>query len=169
MEGNTDKEYFEMLRGEEHGEKRLQFEGNIFDYDGFGALTNPTLLKFIKNRSKAAFITYDLDVEDNVRKGLEKNGFIHREDFLGLGANKAGMRNIEGLLPQSLVQSVNADNQELVQSAMYGTKDEQKSAKNRLKALYLKKFTDECEPGETYFGDFYRVVKLINKALSKHT
>jgi hypothetical protein len=166
VEGTTDKEYFEMLRSVDHGDNALKLDGAIFDYDGFGALKNPTLLKFINNRSKSAFITYDLDVEADVRPGLERNGFRYKDDFFGLGQNKPGMRNIEGLLPQELVKEVNAKNQELVQSAMYGTKDEQKSAKGKLKGLYLQQFKSECKPGDEYFGEFYKAVKLINKSLS---
>jgi putative ATP-dependent endonuclease of OLD family len=97
VEGLTDKEYFEMLRSSEHGENALQFEGSVFNYDGFGALKNSAMLKFINNRSKASFITYDLDIEKEVKTVLEKNGFIHKVDFTGLGINKPGMRSIEGL------------------------------------------------------------------------
>ena len=167
VEGQTDKAYFEMLRNEDHGDNRLQFEGSIFDYDGFGSLKNPTMLKFIQNRSKSAFITYDLDVESEVKKGLERNGFVHKKNFIGLGINKPGMRAIEGLLPQDLVSSVNNENQELVQQAMYGTRDEQKQAKKSLKALYLEKFGKECEPSEEWFGEFYKVVKILNKGLEE--
>jgi putative ATP-dependent endonuclease of the OLD family len=166
VEGITDKDYFEMLRSIEHGANQLLFEGTIFDYDGFGALKNPTMLKFIKNRSKTAFITYDLDVEDQVKPGLEKNGFTHKSDFIALGLNKAGMRNIEGLLPRQLVNDVNASNHEIVQSAISGTKDEQTSAKSKLKALYLQDFKTKSKPGEEWFGEFYKFVKIINKAFS---
>lgn len=165
VEGSTDKAYFEMLRSENHGVNRLVFDGVIFDYDGFGSLKNPTMLKFIQNRSKTSFVTYDLDVENEVRKGLERNGFIHKDNFLGLGINKPGMRAVEGLLPPNLVTSVNSEHNELVQQAMYGTKEEQKSAKNLLKKYYLKKFQAECEPTEEWFGEFYKVVKVINAGL----
>lgn len=167
VEGVTDKEYFEMLRSEEHGSNRLDFDGTIFDYDGFGSLRNPTMLKFIQNRSKSSFITYDLDVELEVRKGLERNGFTHKDNFLGLGINKPGMRAVEGLLPRKLVSAVNTEHPELVQQAMYGTKEEQKSAKNELKKHYLNQFKEDCEPTVEWFGEFYKAVKTINKGLSK--
>jgi len=165
VEGSTDKAYFEMLRSEDHGANRLIFEGAIFDYDGFGSLKNPTMLKFIQNRSKSSFITYDLDIEKEVRSGLERNGFVHKVNFLGLGTNKPGMRAIEGLLPKSLVTSVNNEHQDLVQQAMYGTKEEQKSAKSGLKKHYLSKFQAECRPTKEWFGEFYKVVKIINAGL----
>ncbi len=165
VEGSTDKAYFEMLRSEEHGANRLVFDGSIFDYDGFGSLKSPTMLKFIQNRSKSSFVTYDLDIEKEVRKGLERNGFVHKDNFLGLGVNKPGMRAVEGLLPQDLVASVNNEHHELVQQAMYGTKEEQKSAKNSMKKNYLTKFKAECQPTKEWFGEFYKVVKIINAGL----
>ncbi len=165
VEGATDKAYFEMLRDDQHGTNKLDFEGSVFDYDGFGSLKNPAMLKFIKNRSKTSFITYDLDIENNVRKGLERNGLSHREDFLGLGQNKPGKRTVEGLLPPVLVNEVNTEHSDLVQQAMYGTKEEQQSAKNSLKRHYLNKFQAECEPTQEWFGEFYKVVKIINAGL----
>ena len=169
VEGSIDKEYFSMLRGPEHGDNRLNFEGTVFDYDGYGSLKNPTMLRFIKNRSKAAFITYDLDVESEVKPRLESNGFVYRQDFVGVGLNKSGMRNVEGLLPQGMVQKVNSENPELVQTAMYGGKDEKESARNRLKALYLQRFKEESTPGSEWFGELYKLAKLINQSLGAGT
>lgn len=166
VEGSTDKEYFEMLRRPEHGNDKLDFEGAIFDYDGCGSLKNPTLLKFIEQRSKHAFITYDLDVEGEVRPSLERLNLQHKQSFLGLGHDKPGLRSIEGLLPRLLVASVNTANQDLVQQAMYGTKDEQRSAKSKLKRIYLDQFKRDSVPGEEWFGDFYKLVKSLNKALN---
>jgi hypothetical protein len=48
---------------------------------------------------------------------------------------------------------------------MYGTKDEQKSAKSALKKHYLTKFQAECKPTKEWFGEFYKVVKIINAGL----
>lgn len=48
VEGDIDREYFEMIRSEAHGEKRLKLEGEIFAYGGAGNLTNGVLLRFIK-------------------------------------------------------------------------------------------------------------------------
>jgi len=167
VEGDTDKKYFELLRSDMHGANKLKFDGEIITYDGFGSLKNPAMLKFIRNRSKSAFVTYDLDVENEVRMVLERNGFVHKQDFVGLGLNKPGKRAIEGLLPENVVNSVNANNNDLVQQAMYGTKEEQRSAKNRLKQLYFSEFESKCKPTEEYFGEFYKIVKIINKSLCK--
>lgn len=40
VEGDTDKEYFEMLRDEAHGENRLLLKGEIISYEGTGSLSN---------------------------------------------------------------------------------------------------------------------------------
>lgn len=167
VEGETDKQYFEMLRSDIHGSNKLKLDGSIITYDGFGALKNPALLRFIKNRSRSSFVTYDLDIENEVRPVLERNGFVHKEDFLGLGANKPGKRAIEGLLPDTITNAVNGANNDLVQQAIYGTKDEQKSAKSQLKRLYLEEFQSKSKPTAEYFGEFYKVVRAMNDALCK--
>lgn len=106
-----------------------------------------------------------MDVEDEIKPGLERNGFVHRENFLGLGRHKPAMRSIEGLLPRQFVADVNGMHGDLVQQAMYGSKEEQKSAKNALKRAYLEAFKETCQPTEEWFGEFYKVVKVINLAL----
>jgi hypothetical protein len=46
VEGDTDREYFELLRHESHGDKGLRFEGDVIAYDGVGSshYETPTLL-----------------------------------------------------------------------------------------------------------------------------
>lgn len=93
--------------------------------------------------------------------GLEKK--IH---YMAVGLSSAGKRNIEGLLPEAVRTSVYTANSGLVQAAMNGTKEEQESAKNNLKALLLKEFKAKATPGHEYFGNFYPLVKIINNALA---
>jgi len=50
VEGEIDKEYFQLLRDAAHGSNRLQFNGEIFPYGGRDNLKNAVLLNFIKNR-----------------------------------------------------------------------------------------------------------------------
>ena len=64
-----------------------------------------------------------------------------------------------------MVSSVNQENQELVQQAMYGTRDEQRTAKSQLKRLYLERFKRNSVPGDEWFGDFYKLAKILNRAL----
>jgi predicted ATPase len=166
VEGKTDKEYFEMLRDEHHGDNRLDFEGEIFEYNGCENLKNPTLLRFVKSRSKAVVVTFDLDVATGIEPVLSRNGFEKNKTYMIIGKDVPGCRSIEGLLPDVVKDKVRSDNSALTEQAIHGTKDEQKSAKDRLKQLYLEEFKNTAKPGEEFFGEFYKLTKVLNKALS---
>lgn len=165
VEGESDREYFEMLRDEKHGPNRLKFDGEIVSYDGTGSLSNTVLLRFIKNRHKRLFVTYDLDAENVVAKTLKALGLEKKKHFLLVGVDSAGKRSIEGLLPESVVNAVYGANAGLVKAATQGTKDEQTSAKSNLKKLLLDEFKKQAKPGDEYFERSYTLVKTINKAL----
>ncbi len=164
VEGKTDKEYFELLRQEEHGSNKLSFEGEIFPYDGFGNLSNPTLLNFLKAKSKDLVVTFDIDVIKHVEPTLKRHGFEKNKSYVVVGVNKAGSRSIEGLIPDSYKNRVNAENPELVQQGIHGTKEEQKFAKNKLKSLYLDDFKENAEPNSNDYQEFYKLTKILNKA-----
>ena len=165
VEGDTDKAYFEMLRDEGHGANRLAFDGEIVSYGGTGSLANTILLRFIKNRYKKLFVTYDLDSQGKVAKTLSSLGLERKKHHLPIGTNAPGKRDIEGLLPPDVTTAVHAANPDLVQAAIQGNKDERESAKNNLKALKLAEFQKKATPGAEYYSSFYPLVKAINKAL----
>ncbi len=165
VEGETDKQYFEMLRAPEHGANRLDFSGEIVSYEGTGALQNTVLLRFVKNTYRRLFVTYDLDAEGLLDKALGALGLEKKKQHMPVGMNSAGKRNIEGLLPDSVRTSVYSANPGLVQAAMQGTKSEQESARSNLKKLLLEEFRKNATPGPEYFGSFYPLVKMINNAL----
>jgi putative ATP-dependent endonuclease of the OLD family len=166
VEGETDKEYFEMLRSANHGSNRLLFQGEIASYEGTGSLSNTVLLRFVKNRYPKFFVTFDLDAADRIEKQLQALQLEKGKHYLPIGQNAAGKRNIEGLLPESVTTVVYGGNTDLVQAATSGTKEEQESAKGRLKRLLLEELKAKAQPGEDFFGKFYTVAKAINKALS---
>jgi predicted ATP-dependent endonuclease of OLD family len=166
VEGETDKEYFEMLRKPEHGINRLRFRGEIVSYEGTGALSNTILLRFVKNRYPKFFVTFDLDAAERIEKHLKALGLEKGKHYLPVGLNAAGKRNIEGLLPDSVTTAVYGRNADLVQAATSGTREEQESAKARLKKLLLDEFKTRAQPGGEYFGKFYSLVKTINKAIA---
>ncbi|MBW2154156.1 MAG: ATP-binding protein [Deltaproteobacteria bacterium] len=166
VEGETDKEYFEMLRKPEHGNNRLRFQGEIVSYEGTGALSNTVLLRFVKNRYPKFFVTFDLDAAERIEKQLKALELEKGKHYLPVGSNAAGKRNIEGLLPNSVMTAVYGRNADLVQAATSGTREEQKSAKARLKKLLLDEFKKRAQPGDQYFGKFYSLVKTINKAIA---
>jgi hypothetical protein len=85
--------------------------------------------------------------------------------FAAVGVNGGGRDKIEGLLPDSVRNAVYGQNGALVQQALAGTGDESKSAKQTLKRLLLEEFKSQARPGPDYYGEFYKLVKVINKAM----
>jgi energy-coupling factor transporter ATP-binding protein EcfA2 len=166
VEGDTDKEYFEMLRDEAHGQNRLSLQGEIVSYEGTGALSNSILLRFVKNRHQKLFVTFDLDSIAKIEKTLHVLELEKARHYWPIGANVAGKRNIEGLLPDSIITAVISANPGVVQAIAAGTKEEQESNRNRLKKLLLAEFKAKASPTQEFFGQFYQVVKVINKALA---
>lgn len=165
VEGNLDKEYFELLRNSAHGEHRLDFDGEIFSYGGSGTIKNQSILRFIKDRFGRVFITFDLDSQELVEKPLLALGFKIKQSYLPIGRNAPGMRKIEGLLPDRIRNAVLSENPDLTQ-ALTGTSDERRLAERKLKKLYLEKFKVEGQPGEDY-KKLYEVARVINKALKE--
>ena len=164
VEGETDREYFSLLRDPAHGANALCFQGEILSYNGRDALKNQAILRFIKDRFEKLFITFDLDSESFVEKPLQALGLESRKGYVSVGVEAPGKRNIEGLLPDSVTTAVFGAWPDLVQ-ALSGTTEERKSAWNRLKQLLLAKFKEDAVPGEAYYGKFYPLVRLINRAL----
>lgn len=160
VEGKTDKEYFELLRDDSHGANKLSFEGDIFPYDGCGNLKNPTLLNFLKSKSKDLVVTFDIDVVKDIEPTLKRHGFEKNKSYVVVGINKAGSRSIEGLIPDEYKNRVNTNNPDLVQQGIHGTKEEQKFAKNKLKSLYLVNFKENAEPNSDDYAEFYKLAKV---------
>ncbi len=169
LEGIIDIEYFNLLRDKKHGIKRLQFEGELYPYGGFGFLNNPVLLKFIKERFNKLIVTIDLDAIGNVKSNFDKAGYCKEADYFLIGIDKPGYRCVEGLLPDFIKSKVNTENPELVFALQSEDKDERRSAKDRLKALYLTEFKKDIKYDETYFGEFYKLAAKMNKKLNNHT
>ena len=165
VEGETDREYLQLLRDPAHGADRLLFTGDIVPYEGTGALSNSVLLRFVKNRYKRMFVTFDLDSVNKIEKTLHALQLERGRHYHAIGVNAAGKRNIEGLLPDSVTTKVYGDNSALVQAATAGTKDEQDAAKRQLKRLLLAEFKAKATPTPEYYGGFYTVAKVVNKAL----
>lgn len=165
VEGDTDKAYFEMLRDPSHGSGALSFDGDIVAYEGAGTLKNNMLLRFIKNRYKRVFLTFDLDMKPEIERCLISLSMKKDHDYLAIGVDAPGKRSIEGLLPESVRKAVFSANSDLVMAATSGTKDERESARNALKKKLLEQFTAEAKTGEEYFGEFYKVTRIANRIL----
>lgn len=165
VEGEIDKEYFEMLRESSHGVNALKFDGEIFPYGGTGTLSNGVLLRFIKGRYDRFFITFDLDAEVGLSKLLGGLGLEKNKHFASVGINGGGRNKIEGLLPEKVRSAVFGANGDLVQQIVGGNGDEAKQAKQKLKRLLLNEFKSQAVPGDEYYGEFYKLSKIIGKAM----
>lgn len=169
LEGSIDVEYFEMLRDKRHGKNKFNFTGELYPYGGFGFLNNAVLLKFIKERFNKLIVTIDLDAIGNVKTNFDKAGYIKDKDYFLIGLDKPGYRCVEGLLPDFIKSNVNNENSELVFALQSEDKDERKSAKDKLKALYLIEFKKDIKFDESYFSEFYKLTAKMNKKLNNGT
>ncbi len=166
VEGDIDKEHFELLRDPAHGPHQLRLQGDIVPYEGTGALSNTVLLRFVKNRYQRPFVTFDLDAAGSIEKTLQGLQLEKGKQYMPVGLNVAGKKNIEGLLPDTVITAVYGSNAGLVQAATAGTSEEQRSAKSNLKRLLLEEFKKQALPGQEYYGHFYSLARIINKALA---
>lgn len=166
VEGEIDKQYFELLQDSEHGKDALLFDGEIFAYGGKDTLKNSILLRFILNKYERVFITYDLDAKGEVSRTLESLNLGESKHHLAVGLDIPGKRDIEGLLPESVRSVVYGANVDLVQQAMSSETKERSSAKNSLKRLLLQEFKANAKPGAEHFRNFYALARVINRAMS---
>ena len=165
VEGETDKEYFELLRNGSHGNNRLAFTGDIVSYEGTGSLSNTVLLRFVQNLYRRIFVTFDLDASARVEKTLQSVGLRKNDHYAPVGVAAAGKRSIEGLLPEWVFRQVAEGHPALLQQVSTGTREEQENARKKLKRLYLDHFKSDAKPGPDDYGAFYKLAKVINKAL----
>lgn len=164
VEGEIDKEYFEMLRDPKHGKDALIFDGEIFAYGGKDTLKNTILLRFIMNKYERFFITYDLDAKAEVARTLGSLELVESKHYCHVGHDIPGKRDIEGLLPDDIRSAVFAKYPDLVQQAMSSETRERVSAKNSLKKRLLEEFQASAKPGQDHFRHFYHLAKQINKS-----
>ncbi len=129
-------------------------------------MNNIALLSFVKNRYSRFFVTFDLDAAGQIEKKLQSLQLEKHKHYISIGLSAAGKKNIEGLLPDKVTTVVYGANPSLVQAATEGTKEEQKGARAQLKKLLLAEFKKQAVPGPEYFGHFYSLTKMINKALA---
>lgn len=165
VEGDTDKEYLELLRDDIHGKNKLDFDGEIYAYGGWSTLTNTVMMKFLKEKYTKLIVTFDLDAYSKVKSSMTSLMLDENKDFFKIGIDKGGKRSIEGLLPENVFNKVWTGNSELVLQTQSDNDKEAKSAKNQLKKLYLDEFKKTANPGNEHFGEFYKLTSVLNKAL----
>lgn len=163
VEGDIDKEYFEDLIDKKHGNNALDFKGEIFAYGGSGFFDNSVLLKFILSRFPIVYITYDFDIDSKVSKTLQYLGLKKIEDFIAIGIDQDGRRDIEGLLPSEVNSAVYSKYSDLINKAL----DKDKNARQMIKRAKLEEFKKAATIENGYYAEFYKITQIINKALKK--
>jgi predicted ATP-dependent endonuclease of OLD family len=153
VEGESDKEYFTLLKEEKHGRNKLKFNGEIFSYGGAGNIKNNILLRFIKERFKRFVVTVDLDKYLEVKSAFETLGLKENQEFIVIGINETGKKCIEGLIPHSLLSKIYSENVVLVQKAMENSADG-KNARSELKTKILESFKLEAQSDLNLFTEF---------------
>ena len=166
VEGEIDKDYFDDLRNERHGEKRLDLRGEVFPYGGEGFFSHDVMIKFILQRFSSVIITYDLDVESKVATKLERLGLKRNDDFFAIGLSAPGKKNIEGLLPSKVTSDVAATHPDILNHAS-STDEGNRHARQKLKRLKQEAFFGGFEPLGEGYEELYKLTALINKALRK--
>lgn len=161
VEGEIDKDYFELLKDSGHGVNSLKSNIEIYPYGGADVIKNTAITSFIKNRFTNVVVTVDYDKLDAVKRPLESIGFTEGINLIPVGKNEAGKKAIEGLLPLEIKNKVKLNNPDLVDAAMENSPNK-KDAQNALKKKYLEEFKQSAKPGTEHFGEFYKLVKKIN-------
>ena len=165
VEGDTDKKYLEYFKRDIHATNKLVFDGEIYPYGGTGLFDNIVFLQFILRHFKKVLITFDMDSRGKIVSKLEKFGLKENKDFVCIGKDSGGNRAIEGLLPEWVTSQVCSENPSLANRAMSNDPDK-KDAQNELKRLKVEKFITTARPNTDDCREFYRLIGIINKAIS---
>jgi hypothetical protein len=143
VEGDLDKRYLEHIHSLGHASLRLPDDLDIVAYEGKDALKNTIMLKFIVEKFKRVFVTFDLDAKPELEKIMQQIGLKAGTDYLAIGANKPGKQCIEGLVPDRILAAVHAQNTDLVMQLTAQDAKERKSAKSSIKQKILSAFETE--------------------------
>lgn len=163
VEGEIDKEYLEYLREAYGNIFPLPKEVEILSYGGTGALRNTKMLSFVCARIGRCVLTFDLDAKEEIQKSLEGIGLVEGKDFLAIGLPSAGKRNVEGLLPNSVIKAVSSSNTDLMLEIANATGKEAKSPRNRFKSLLLAEFKQAKDIEAKELAKFANLGKSLAK------
>jgi predicted house-cleaning noncanonical NTP pyrophosphatase (MazG superfamily) len=161
VEGPIDKEYLSFLHKQSLLPDPLPEDIDIVPYGGKDALKNTVLLKFTLDKYDEAYITFDLDAINDVKRPLEAIGYTEGVTYFPIGKKSKGHQDIEGLLPERVRTKVFGQNAALVTSAIGGDRD----AKNQLKNKYLEEFKSITDYTEEELKGFIDLIKAIKKGI----
>ncbi len=143
VEGDIDRKYLSHIQSLKIKDLQLPEGIEIVPYDGKDALKNTILLKFIIQKFKNVFLTFDLDAKSELDKTMQQIGLKEGVDYLAIGINKPGKQCIEGLVPDRILSKVHANNTDLVMQLSAQDPKARKSAKSALKQKILSAFQAE--------------------------
>ena len=166
VEGEIDHKYLKHIHSLNLPNLQLPGDLQIVPYEGKDALKNTILLKFIIEKFKKVFITFDLDAKSELEKTMLQLGLKEGIDYMAIGTNKAGKQCIEGLVPERVLSKVYSENTDLVmQLTAQDTKD-RKSAKSALKQKILAKFQSEPEINADDLKGFSNLFRNLSNRMS---
>lgn len=158
VEGEIDKKYYEHINCLKLAGFELPENLDIVPYEGKDALKNTILLKFIVEKFKRVFITFDLDAKPELERIMQQIGLVEGVNYLPVGLDRAGKQCMEGLLPERILSKVYAANTDLVMQLSAADTKDRKSAKSALKQKLLAEFkadktitAEDLRPFASYF------------------
>lgn len=163
VEGEIDVEYFRVFKERFPDIYTIPNDVEIVGYGGKGALKNTLVLQFMVSRLDRVYITFDLDAESEVVRKLESIGLQVDKDFCAVGVAKPGRECIEGLLPESILRSVYAENVDDVMALGSTNSNAKRSAKSNLKQAALEKFKSAALTGAE-IPEMAKLIKNIARA-----
>lgn len=163
VEGEIDKEYFELIREKYPSVYQIDNGIEILPYGGKDALKNTSILQFMIKKFGKVYFTFDLDARSELKSALERIGLSEQDDFCAIGVDGPGKDCIEGLLPQSLKQKVYSSNVDLVTALTSQDSKARTSAKYGLKKEMLAEFRRSI-PVEKDLGEFKKLFATIKSS-----
>lgn len=161
VEGPIDVEYFDHISKHKLVDEKLDESVEVIPYGGKDALKNTILLKFTLDKYDSSYITFDLDVLQEVKRAIEAIGYVNGKTYFPVGLDKPGHKDIEGLLPETIRSKVFSSNTELVTAAI----GNDKNAKDQLKKKYLEEFKSRTTYQKEDLKEFQKLIKTINKGI----
>jgi putative ATP-dependent endonuclease of the OLD family len=165
VEGDIDKKYYEHINLLGIPEFNLPAGLDIISYGGKDALKNTILLKFIVDKFKKVFVTFDLDAKLELEPVMNQIGLKRDINYMPIGIDKAGKQCVEGLIPDRILAKVHAAHTDLVMQLSSADSKDRRSAKSSLKQKILAEFKSDNSIKAEDLKAFSSIFKTINKQL----
>jgi hypothetical protein len=161
VEGAIDEEYFKCLQARDVGCERLAAEIKVVPYGGKDTMKNALLMQFVIRNFDSIFVTFDLDALAELQPCLGRLGLKEGQDYKAIGLSQPGRDCIEGILPSSVLASVNGRETDLVMG-LGSNGSERKKAKDKLKRCYLDEFCKRADYSREELKEIQKLVRHIN-------